>query len=144
MDILTLFPLAHGQLKFLIIGVYYLTKWIEVEAMDKIIMKRVSSFYWQWIMCQYRLPNVIASDNECHFASTIVIDFCKDLCMKTKFVFVIHIQSNGADKVILKVLKKKLDNAKGLLENYSMRNYVHTIPRHSPVPRKSRFPWYTG
>lgn len=40
-DIVGPFPLAPGQLKFLILGVDYFTKWIEVEAVAKITAERV-------------------------------------------------------------------------------------------------------
>nr|KYP41011.1 Uncharacterized protein Mb2253c family [Cajanus cajan] len=36
MDILSPFPIAKGQLKFLIVGINYFTKWIEAKALAKI------------------------------------------------------------------------------------------------------------
>lgn len=46
-DMVGPFPLAPGQLKFLIIGVDYLTKWVEAEseAIAKITAERVTMFY---------------------------------------------------------------------------------------------------
>lgn len=52
------------------------------------------------------------------FAKTIVVDFCNDLGVRIKFILVIHPRANGrvesANKVILKVIKKKMDDVKGL------------------------------
>jgi hypothetical protein len=45
MDIVGPFPLAPGQLKFLIVGINYFTKWVEVEALSKITADRVKHFY---------------------------------------------------------------------------------------------------
>ena len=44
MDILGPFPLGRGQTKFLIVVVDYFTKWIEVEALTKIIAQQVQTF----------------------------------------------------------------------------------------------------
>ena len=38
------FPIAVRQLKFLIIGIDYFTKWVEAEALVTIIEKNVRSF----------------------------------------------------------------------------------------------------
>jgi hypothetical protein len=117
-DIVGPFPLAPGQLKFLIVGVDYFTKWIEAEAVAKITAERVKKFYWKKIICRFGLPKCIVSDNGTQFASSTVLDFCKNLGIQTKFVSVIHPQANGqaesANKVILSGIKKKLEAAKGL------------------------------
>lgn len=70
-------------------------------------------------MCWYGLPGAIVSDNGTQFSSIVVIDFCKDLEVQRKYVFVVHPpQANGkaksTNKVILKGLEKKLDDVKGL------------------------------
>lgn len=44
-DVVGPFPLAPGQLEFLIVGVDYFTKWIEAEAVAKITAERVRKFY---------------------------------------------------------------------------------------------------
>lgn len=58
------------------------------------------------------------TDNGTQFASSKVINFCKQLGIETKFVFVIHPQANGqaesANKMIVNGIKKKLEEAKGL------------------------------
>lgn len=111
------FPLAQGQLKFLIVGFNYFTKWIEGEAVTKITTEKVWCFYWHKIICLYGLPEAIVSD-EIQFASAMVTDFCKDLGMQTKFMFMVHPQANSryelTNKVILKEIKKKLDETKVL------------------------------
>jgi len=112
------FPLAPGQLKFLIVGVDYFTKWIEVEAVSRITVDRVKKFYWKKIICRFGLPKYFVTDNGTQFASTSVVNFCTQLGIQTKFVSVIHPQANGqakvANKVILNDIKKKLEAAKGV------------------------------
>lgn len=146
MDILGPFPMAPGKLKFLIVRVGYLSKWIEAEVMDKFMTERVQHFYWQKIMCWYSLPNSIVSDNGTQLTSEIVTYFYKELGMQIKFVHVVHPQANGQaespDMTILKGLMKKLDDAKGL-----WAELLHEIlwPYHTnPLPRKPRIPWFLG
>jgi hypothetical protein len=97
-DIVGPFPLALGQLKFLIVGVDYFTKWIEAEAVAKITAERVRRFYWKKIICT-------------QFETSTVVELCRNLVIQTKFVSVIHPQANGlaeaANKVILNGIKKK-------------------------------------
>jgi len=43
-DILGPFPLAKGQVKFLIVGIDYFTKWIEAELVATITTRQVQNF----------------------------------------------------------------------------------------------------
>ena len=39
------FPIAIRQVKFLVVGIDYFTKWVEVEALATIMEKNVQSFF---------------------------------------------------------------------------------------------------
>ena len=41
LDIMGLFPITMQQLKFLIVGIDYFTKWVEAEALATIMEKNV-------------------------------------------------------------------------------------------------------
>ena len=56
-------PIAMQQLKFLIVGIDYFTKWVEAEALATITKKNVRSFVWKNIVCKYGIPKVLVSDN---------------------------------------------------------------------------------
>ncbi|RDX92426.1 hypothetical protein CR513_25443, partial [Mucuna pruriens] len=116
-DILGLFPLAPGQIKFLIVAVDYFTKWVEAEPVATISAERVKRFLWKKIICRFGLPAEIVSDNGTQFASKTTTEFCKELGIKQIFMSVEHPQSNGqveaANKVILKGLRRRLEEAKG-------------------------------
>ena len=60
---MVLFLIALQQLNFLIVGIDYLTKWVEAEALATIIEKNVRSFVWKNIICRYGIPRVLVSDN---------------------------------------------------------------------------------
>ena len=44
LDIMVPFPIAVRQLKFLVVGIDYFTKWVEVEALATITEKNIRSF----------------------------------------------------------------------------------------------------
>ncbi|RDX88585.1 Pro-Pol polyprotein, partial [Mucuna pruriens] len=104
-DILGPFPMALGQIKFLIVAVDYFTKWVEVEPVATIYAER------------FGIPAEIVSDNGTQFASRATTEFCEGLRIKQIFTSVEHPQSNSqaeaANRVILKGLRKRLEEAKG-------------------------------
>ena len=46
LDIIRPFPTAVRQLKFLVVGIDYFTKWVEAEALATITEKNVRGFIW--------------------------------------------------------------------------------------------------
>ncbi|XP_075650093.1 uncharacterized protein LOC142620640 [Castanea sativa] len=76
LDIMGPFPIAVRQLKFLIVGIDYFTKWVEAEALDTIAEKNVQSFVWRNIICRYGIPRVLISDNGKQFDNDSFRDFC--------------------------------------------------------------------
>ncbi|RDY08230.1 Tf2-9, partial [Mucuna pruriens] len=116
-DILGPFPLAPGQIKFLIVAVDYFTKWIEAEPVVVISVEKVKKFLWKKIICRFSLPTIIVSDNGTQFASKTTAEFCQGLGIKQVFTSVVHPQTNGqaeaTNKVILRGLRRRLEEAKG-------------------------------
>ena len=62
-DIFGLLPQGKGHVKFLLVAIDYLTKWVEVEALATISEARVQSFIWKNIICMLGIPLTIISDN---------------------------------------------------------------------------------
>ncbi|RDX84093.1 Tf2-9, partial [Mucuna pruriens] len=116
-DILGPFPLALGQLKFLMVAVDYFTKWVEVEPMATITTERVKRFIWKKIVCRFGLPAEIVLDNGTQFASSTTAKFYQELHIRQSFTSVEHPQANGqaeaANRVILRGLRRRLEEAKG-------------------------------
>ena len=63
LDIMGPFPTALRQLKFLVVGIDYFTKWVEAKALATIIEKNVWGFVWRCIICRFGIPRVLVSDN---------------------------------------------------------------------------------
>ena len=51
LNIMGPFPTAMRQLKFLVVGIDYFTKWVEAEALANITEKNVQNFVWRCIVC---------------------------------------------------------------------------------------------
>ncbi|RDX69453.1 Pro-Pol polyprotein, partial [Mucuna pruriens] len=107
-DILGPFPPAPGQVKFLIVAVDYFTKWVEAEPVATITTEKIKRF---------GISAEIVSDNGTHFASRGTAEFCRERKIRQVFTSIEHPQSNGqaeaANKVILRGLRRRLEEAKG-------------------------------
>ena len=60
-------PLPQGkkQVKFLLVTIDYFTKWVEAEALATITKAKVQNFVWKNIVCRFRIPQTIISNNGC-------------------------------------------------------------------------------
>jgi len=61
------FPITVRQLKFLIVGIDYFTKWVEVEALATITEKNMRIFVWKNTVCRFGIPRVLVSNNRKKF-----------------------------------------------------------------------------
>nr|KYP64515.1 Pol polyprotein [Cajanus cajan] len=138
MDILGPFLIAKGQLKSLIVGIDYFTKWIEAEPLVRITATNVQRFTWKKIICRYGLPQAITTDNGKQFVDKNFEQFLTQLGINHKVTSVEHPQTNGqaeaANKVILRELKKRLGSSKGewIEELPSVLWAYHCTPRLLP------------
>ena len=53
------FPTVVQQLKFLLVGIDYFTKWVEAKALATIMEKNIQSFVWRCIICRFDIPRVL-------------------------------------------------------------------------------------
>ena len=99
------FLVAARQLKFLIVGIDYFTKWVEAEALATITEKNVRSFVWRHIICRYEIPRVLVSDYEKQFNDSFK-DFCLQLGIKNHYSCPAHPQANGQVEITNQSLLK--------------------------------------
>ena len=71
------FPLGTRQMKFLVVGIDYFTKWVEAEPLVKITQQNVKNFVWKNIVCRFGVPRVLILDNGWQFDNTLFKDFCE-------------------------------------------------------------------
>ena len=93
------FLTAVRQLKFMVVGFDYFTKWVEAEALATIMEKNIQSFVWRNIICRYKIPRVRVSDNGKHFDNNVFKDFCSELGIKNHYSSLAHPQANGQVEV---------------------------------------------
>ena len=122
LDIIGPFPTAVRQLKFLVIGIDYFTKWVEVEALATITEKLVRSFVWRNIICKYGIPRVLVSDNRKQFDNDAFRYFCSQLGTRTTtHRSPAYLQANGqveaTNRSLFKIIKTRLEGAKGIWSN---------------------------
>ena len=93
------FLVAVRQLKLLVVGINYFTKWVEVEALATIMEKNIQSFFWKNIICRYGIPRVLVSDNGKQFNNNAFRDCCSELGIKNHYLLPAHPQANGQVEV---------------------------------------------
>ena len=118
LDIMGPFSTAMRQQKFLVVGIDYFTKWVEVEALVIITEKNIRSFVWRNIICRYGILRVIVSDNGKQFDNNAFKDFYSELGIKNHYSSPAHPQANGQVEVmnrsLLKIIKTLFEGAKGI------------------------------
>ena len=118
LDIVGPFPTVVRQLKFLVVGIDYFTKWVEVEALATITEKNIRSFVWRNIIYSYGILRVLVFDNGKQFDNNAFRDFCSKLGIKNHHSSLAHPQANGQVEVtnrsLLKIIKTPLEGVKSI------------------------------
>ena len=108
-------------MKFLVVGIDYFTKWVEVEPLANITQQNVKNFVWKNIVCRFGVPKVLVSDNGRQFDNTLFRDFCAHFGIQNHYSSPVHPQANGqaevANRSLLKIIKTRLEGAKGVWPN---------------------------
>ena len=60
-------------------------QWVEAEPLATIMKKSIRSFVWRNIICRYRIPRVLVSDNRKQFDNGAFRDFCTELGIKNHY-----------------------------------------------------------
>ena len=82
LNIMGRFSTALRQLKFLVVGIDYFTKWVEAEPLATIMEKNIRSFVWRNIICRYGIPRVLVFDNGKQFDNSAFRYFCLELVLR--------------------------------------------------------------
>ena len=118
LDILGPFSTGTRQMKFLMVGIDYFTKWVEAEPLAKITQQNIKNFVWKSIVCRFGVPRVLVSNNGRQFDNTPFRDFCEQLGINNHYSSPSHPQANGqaevANRSLLKIIKTQLEGAKGV------------------------------
>ena len=104
-------------MRFLLVTIVYFMKCVEAEAPVTITDAKVQNFVWKNIVCRFRIPRTIISNNVHQFDSHGFRSFCSSLGIKKKYSSLGHPQANGQTEVtnqtLLKIIKARLVGTKG-------------------------------
>ena len=103
-DILSPFPRATGNRRFVLVAVDYFTKWAEAEALANIRDVDVKKFIWKNIFTRFGVPNTLISDNGLQFDSRAFRNFCRDLSIMNRYSTPAYPQSNGRAEAVKKAI----------------------------------------
>jgi hypothetical protein len=118
LDIVGPLPTAQRNLKFAFVAVEYFTKSIEARAVSTIMSKTAQKFFWQNIVCRFRVSSELTVDKGKQFENQDFRDFRFSISTKPIFASVYHPQSNGVvehanGKIFTAIKKRLLDDKKG-------------------------------
>ena len=85
LDLLGPLPIGKGQCKFIVAGVDYFTKWVDVELLATITEQKVLNFVWRSIICRFGIPKALVSDNGKQFDNPKFRDFYPELKIKNYY-----------------------------------------------------------
>ena len=117
LDIVGPFFNTAGNKRYLLVGTDYFTKWVEAEPLANIRDVDAKRFVWRNIVTRFGVSRTLISDNKLQFDSRAFRRYCFELGIANRYSTPAYPQGNGqaetSNKVIVNVLKKRLDNAKG-------------------------------
>ena len=116
LDIVSPFPKAVGNKRYLLVGMDYFTKWVEAEPLANIKDVDAKKFVWKNIVRRFEVPRTLISDNGLQFDSKSFWRQCCNLRITNRYSTLAYPRGNGqveaVNKVIVNRLKKKLDDVK--------------------------------
>ena len=157
-DIIGPLPQGKKQVKFLLVTINYLTKWVKAEPLAVITESKIQNFVWMNIVYKFGILRAIISNNGRQFDSQNFREFCGELGIKNHYLSLGHPQANGQTEVInrtlLKLIKAQLEGQRvhdqksyqvcyGLIER--LQGHQHE-KHHSSQPsiQKQSFPSKQG
>ena len=94
-DIVGPFPKVAGNKRYLLVGIDYFTKWVEVEPLANIRDVDAKRFVWKNIVTQFGVPYTLISDYGLLFDNKAFRRYCCDLRITNKYSTPAYPQGNG-------------------------------------------------
>ena len=85
LDIVGPFPKAVRNMKYLLVGTNYFTKWVEAEPLSNIRDVDAKKFVWKNIVSRFGVPHALISDNGLHFDSKMFRKYCGELGITKRY-----------------------------------------------------------
>ena len=98
-------PTARPTFNYIVVAIDYFTKWAEAKSLTAISNKKVQEFVWESIICRFRIPYEIVSDNGMQFNRNEFCTLCDNFGIKKSFSLVDHPQTNDQVEAVNKIIK---------------------------------------
>ncbi|KAL8155563.1 hypothetical protein AgCh_000811 [Apium graveolens] len=114
-DIMGPFPRAKGDLRYLLVSIDYMTKWVEAKAMRTINQQDCIKFMDN-ILMRFGIPRVLVSDNGPQFIGSEFESYLQERGIQHKKSSVAYPQGNGqvevTNRILLRGIEKRLRESK--------------------------------
>ena len=85
LDIVSPFPKAAENKRYLLVGMDYFTKWVEAEPLANIRDVETKRFVWKNIVTRFGIPHTLILDNGLQFDSKAFRKYCCDLGITNRY-----------------------------------------------------------
>nr|XP_009786095.1 PREDICTED: uncharacterized protein LOC104234251 [Nicotiana sylvestris] len=89
-------PAASNGYRFILVAIYYFTKWVEAASYKVVTMKVIADFVWDRIICRFRVPESIITDNAANLNSDLMKAMCETFKIKHENSITYRPQMNEA------------------------------------------------
>ena len=89
-DLIGPLPKGPGATTYVIVAIDYFTKWVEVEALNRITEKKTTDFVWRNLVYHYGIPYALVADNGRQFNNNNFKEFYQNLGIELKFCSPTH------------------------------------------------------
>jgi len=107
-DFMTCHPASSNGHKYIVVEVYYFTKWVKAIPSFKTTTDTTMHFVFNHVITRFWVPLQLVFDNGKQFENEIFAEISSKLSFSQKFASPYYLQSNGQVEVVNKVLKTML------------------------------------
>ncbi|XP_070049577.1 uncharacterized protein [Nicotiana tomentosiformis] len=100
-------PAASNGHRFILVAIDYFTKWVEAVTFKSVTKKAVVDFVHSNIICRFRIPKVIITDNAANLNSHLMKEVCQQFKLMHRNSTSYRPKANGAVEVAKKNIKKR-------------------------------------
>ncbi|XP_070005570.1 uncharacterized protein [Nicotiana sylvestris] len=114
---------ASNEHNFVLVAIDYFAKWVEATSYKAVTKKVVADFVLNCIVCRFRIPESIITDNGSNLNNNLMKAICNTFKIRHKNSIAYMPQMNGAikaaNKNIKKILRKMIEKHKQWHEKLS-------------------------
>src|ERR1043165_380189 len=94
-DLVRPLPSIAKRNRYIIVATNYFTRWPEARPLKRADTQSVADFIYDEIICRFRPPSVIQSDQESHFRNEVIQKLSERFRIKHRLSSPYHSQTNG-------------------------------------------------